>query len=52
MNLLTLSELQIRGGIVDNSKVIILILQKNICCDPSLEPSRRDGSNDGSQHMF
>ena len=25
---------------------------KNICCDPSLEPSHRDGSNDGSQNMF
>ena len=25
---------------------------ENICCDPSLEPSRRDGSNDGSQYMF
>ena len=24
----------------------------NICCDPPLEPSRRDGSNEGSQHMF
>ena len=21
-------------------------------CEPSLEPSRRDGSNEGSQHMF
>ena len=25
---------------------------QNICCDPKLEPSRRDGSNDGSQRMF
>ena len=24
----------------------------NICCDSSLEPSRGDGSNEGSQHMF
>ena len=23
-----------------------------ICFDPSLEPSHRDGSNDGSQRMF
>ena len=22
------------------------------CCDPSLEPSQRDGSNDGSQNLF
>ena len=28
-----------------------LILLKNICCDPSSEPSRRDGSDEGSQHM-
>ena len=39
-----LSELQIRGGIEDNSKII---LNKNVCCDPSLEPSQQDGSNDG-----
>ena len=32
--------------------MISLFLNKNICCDPSLEPSRRDGSNDGSQHKF
>ena len=24
----------------------------DICCDPSLEPSRRDGSHEGSQHMI
>ena len=29
-----------------------LFLKENICCDPSLEPSRRDGSNGGSQYMF
>ena len=33
-------KLQIRLGIVDNSKTIFLIAQ-NIRCDPSLEPSRR-----------
>ena len=44
-------ELQMRGGIDNNSKIIFL-LNENICCDPSLEPSRRDGSNDGSQNMF
>ena len=36
---------------------IILVISgqlflKNICCDPSLEPSPLDGSNDGSQNMF
>ena len=29
-----------------------MLFHKNKCCDPSLEPSPRDGSNDGSQHMF
>ena len=29
----------------------LLILHKNICCDPSSEPSCRDGSDEGSQHM-
>ena len=31
--------------------VVTPVLQ-NVCCDPSLEPSQRDGSNDRSQHMF
>ena len=31
-----LTELQIRGGIEDNSKVIFLtFLTKTLCCDPS-----------------
>ena len=25
---------------------------KNIFCDPLLEPSHREGSNEGSQHIF
>ena len=29
-----------------------MYLYKNIFYDPSLEPSHRDGSNEGSQHMF
>ena len=33
------SELQIRGSIEDNSKKFSLFLNKNICCDPLLEPS-------------
>ena len=41
-----------RGGYEDNSKIFFLFINENICCDPSLEPSRRDGSNDGSQDMF
>ena len=29
-----------------------LFLIKTICCCPSSEPSRQDGSDEGSQHMF
>ena len=44
-------ELQIRGGIEDNSKIVFFYFSKKTCCDSSLELSRRDGSNDGSQNM-
>ena len=48
------AELQIREGIENNLKIIIffLFLNENTFCDPSLELSRRDGSNDVSQNMF
>ena len=37
----------------DNSEIIFfLFLNENIQCDPSLEPSHQDGSNEGSQCMF
>ena len=29
----------------------MLILQKTVCCDPSSEPSQRDSSDEGSQHI-
>ena len=29
-----------------------LFLTQTICCDPSSEPSRRDGSDEGSHHML
>ena len=53
-------EFQIRGVFriiqtyfENKSKIFFsLFLNENISCDPSLEPSRRDGSNDGSQNMF
>ena len=51
-NWLVNAELQINRSIEDNSKIFFLFLNENICCDPSLEPSHRDGSNDGSQHKF
>ena len=44
--------LQIREGFEDNSKIFFLFLHENICRDPSLEPSKRDGSNAGSLHTF
>ena len=47
------SKLQIRGDIEDNSKIFLLLfLNENIYCDPSLELSERDGCNDGSQNRF
>ena len=46
------SELLIRGGIDDKSKIIFLISQRKHILNPSLEPSQRDGSNDGSQNTF
>ena len=31
--------LQVRGAFKDNSKIIFLVLNENIYCDPLLEPS-------------
>ena len=45
--------LQIRRDNRDNFGIIIHISTIiNIFCDPSLEPTHRDGSNEGSQYMF
>ena len=49
--MLELPELQIRGSTEDSSDIFFLFLVKT-CCDPSLEPSQRDGSNDGLQNVF
>ena len=38
-------------GFEDNSKIIIL-LNKVKFCYPSLEPSHRDGLNEGPHHVF
>ena len=43
--------LQIRGD-RDILEIFSRISPEKIFCDPPLEPSRRDGSNEGSQHMF
>ena len=39
------------GVFDDNSGYFLLILHQSICCDPASEPSRQDGSDEGSQHM-
>ena len=44
--------LQTRSSNRDNLLKIYLFFNKNIHCDPSLEPSQQDGSNEGSQCMF
>ena len=44
--------LQIRKGNGGNLEIIYHIFSLKIFCDPSIEPSRRDGSNEGSQNMF
>ena len=45
--------LQIRVGNMDNLGIVFsLFLHRNMCCDPSLEPSRLDGSNEGLQRKF
>ena len=43
------SGLQIR---VHTGKLFFLILNQNICCGYSKEPSQRDGSFEHTQHMF
>ena len=40
------------GGRNEDNSNILFLVNENICCDPSLEPSRRDGSNERSQLMF
>ena len=46
------SVLQIRRGKRDNLGIIFHITPLKHMLRPSLEPSRRDGSNEVSQHMF
>ena len=36
-----------KKGNMTNLGIIAIFLHKNIFCDPSLEPSLRDGSNEG-----
>ena len=49
--MIEITELQIKVGIEDNSKIMSYFSTKT-CFDLSMEPSLRDGSNDGSQHTF
>ena len=44
--------LQMGGGQRDDLGMVSVLLNENMCCDPSLEPSRRGGSNEGPQHIF
>ena len=44
--------LQIRKGNLDNLGITSLISPQKQIFDPSLEPSRRDGSYEWSQQMF
>lgn len=44
--------LQMGGGQRDDLGMVSVLLHENMCCDPSLEPSRRGGSNEGPQHIF
>lgn len=40
------SELQERKSYMDNQGI------RQLCCEPTLEPSHRDCPNEGSQHKF
>ena len=46
-----LTVLQIRSN-RGNLGIIAILLHKNIVCVPPLEPSRQEGSNEGSQNML
>ena len=43
---------QIRRVFDDNFEIILLFLQKHICCGYSLELPRRGNSNEYPHHMF
>ena len=47
-----MSVLQIRRGKRDNLGIIFHIPPLKLLTDTSVELSRRDGFNEGSQHMF
>ena len=52
MNCLIIFRAPDKKVIEDTSEIFFIPQIKSTCCDPSLEPSRRDGSSDGSQNMF
>ena len=37
---------------MDDSNILFVFLNEHISCDPSLESSRRDNSDDGSKNMY
>ena len=52
LNCYVFSVIEIRRKKRDNLGIIIHITHLNVCRDTSFEPSRGDGFNEGSQHMF
>ena len=45
-------KLRMGEGQRDDLGMVSVLLHENMCCDPSLEPSRRGGSNEGPQHIL
>ena len=41
-----------KKGKRDNSGIVFIFLNENIHCDPALEPSPWDSSDEGPQSMF
>ena len=44
--------LEKRGYLMIIEGKFFLFLIETICCEPSSEPSRREGPDEGSHHMF
>ena len=52
MNIVALSEEQIRFVFNDHKRMNFVIFHENICCGYSFEASRRGASNEYPQHVF
>ena len=51
-HLLLLTSIALDEYLMITEGSFFLFLIENICCSPSSEPSRRYGSDEGSQHVF